>query len=912
MEPSALVGVCLRNERWDDKGEVVETLFVPPDNRSLALSELRDSISQDSVSCKPFAFLNSRGWEINPKLEHLVKLSDVITEENTVNIRICHVKPRIGIEMYHCQSPVGVAGFVWCSHSSTLYDLGKELYAQLPDLYGELKRHKFFFLDRNGWPVARDQEKSLTVLEVSTSSCVRVSLHHSLTLFMGEKTPSRKVSMAGSDGNYLSNEDLERHRKYSETFMRQYSRALPPIDEGLDSVNQSWTKEYSEHMIDETDVESFQILLSYVHTEASLYAQLIKTALEVMGYSVFLDIHCIEGGKDWQDVLNNAITNCSLFVPLITMQYGQTLWTNREVKLADILGKLILPVNFNQTWPPKCLAIQFATTQYIPGDKYLEGLEVSPDNFTEDIATKIAVDVADRFRKDLSSVEGSIDESIPSLLSRQSTEILSSTPPHSAGLTVPAGLTIPTGLNLGRRKSALKSYASNLPKSVPKDIQLSVLESKEGKPLIVISCSEKQRSFMDTVSSKMEEKGYDVWCSCNIASESEEKKSLAFQEKVDIAGAVIFILSKDFAEDVFCEQQVYYCEQRKRIVPLLYDSLEMPNWMANLIGTNTFINCLSEDYLNLLMDRLDILLNPQKAENELKEVLHHKLQISNLCMELEGKMPEGKHVYISGGVRFFSKNGEAICREIGKELAQDKTIILVTGGFFGVGETVGRSFFEERERMQDSHGICHVVAVRDDIDKSKLTWQNPDRTFSKVPYGDTIFCGNSVRQREMVLPRVVDFCILVEGGPGAAFEAQQFVWNGNMVIPIIVTGGAAGGMFNVPSSISVKPPRVSDMDWSTLADDSATPQEIAQAVGRIVNILKNPIDTPASLSRSNTFTKGTPKCTVRRSKAIKRSDTQSSMQQQQRKLEKLQTEHTLQAVQKVLNDQQSKQSSSDN
>lgn len=37
-----------------------------------------------------------------------------------------------------------------------------------------------------------------------------------------------------------------------------------------------------------------------------------------------------------------------------------------QVKLADVLNKFIVPVNFQDHWPPKCLAIQFATTQYIP------------------------------------------------------------------------------------------------------------------------------------------------------------------------------------------------------------------------------------------------------------------------------------------------------------------------------------------------------------------------------------------------------------------------------------------------------------------------------------------------------------------------------------------------------------------
>ena len=41
----------------------------------------------------------------------------------------------------------------------------------------------------------------------------------------------------------------------------------------------------------------------------------------------------------------------------------------------------------------------------------------------------------------------------------------------------------------------------------------------------------------------------------------------------------------------------------------------------------------------------------------------------------------------------------------------------------------------------------------------------------------------------------------VTGGPGAAHEAEQFIWNDHTVIPIQCTGGAAGGKFNVPKEI---------------------------------------------------------------------------------------------------------------
>ena len=36
-----------------------------------------------------------------------------------------------------------------------------------------------------------------------------------------------------------------------------------------------------------------------------------------------------------------------------------------QLKLADVLNKYIVPVSFVEKWPPCCLAIQFATTQFI-------------------------------------------------------------------------------------------------------------------------------------------------------------------------------------------------------------------------------------------------------------------------------------------------------------------------------------------------------------------------------------------------------------------------------------------------------------------------------------------------------------------------------------------------------------------
>ena len=47
----------------------------------------------------------------------------------------------------------------------------------------------------------------------------------------------------------------------------------------------------------------------------------------------FKDVHEIQSGVDWQDSLNFAVSGCEVFVPLVTTRYGETQWTNREVRI---------------------------------------------------------------------------------------------------------------------------------------------------------------------------------------------------------------------------------------------------------------------------------------------------------------------------------------------------------------------------------------------------------------------------------------------------------------------------------------------------------------------------------------------------------------------------------------------------
>ena len=439
----------------------------------------------------------------------------------------------------------------------------------------------------------------------------------------------------------------------------------------------------------------------------------------------------------------------------------QTLWTNREVKLADVLGKVIIPVNFLCRWPPQCLAIQFAATQFVSWP------HSSTKEWNQDRVARVTKEIVERYQ--VETVEtGALSEGVSGVIkvdggeeeeeeeeeekwmmnteyrqqsfTRTDTQIIEE---EEEGMEEERGvsLVVPQ-LTRTQRRSTIKSYASTLPHSLPLQYRKSIQESRSGKPLVVISCHIAQQEFARDVARDMEGCGYETWCSCDILHLPVEDASPIFQLRANEAGVVIFVFSKEFTESSFCETQVYYCEQRKRIIPVVYEPIQLPHWVSMLIGTSPFVSCQSSNYRQSLLERVGEALNPAKREVSLRAMLKEKAEVARLCAEVTTKLPKGRSlVYISGGTRFYSETGEQICRKLGRHLAQDSNIALVTGGFFGVGETVGRSFHEERERRGQMSGVWHLVAERDDQDKSNQTRQNEDGSFPPVPYGDTLFAG---------------------------------------------------------------------------------------------------------------------------------------------------------------------------
>lgn len=799
-------GVYLANDVSTDNMQFLGTVCIPKgfvnceDIRYIVASACRLQFSPEDK--KSYVFLTSEGWEVSRDTEKLVKLKDVLFSGKSIKLRIKDGYYRIGMLIVPLSGAPEASGYIHMQPdqitASKVSTLRHHIEHQLPTLHKQMQEQNGRFLDSNGWPLTLVQEDDLVILQLLHSNTISIRLWPPNTMV---------VTPGSSPIPTHSAIELPPHKVETPAVMSTSSSPLMLTPFPASESN------YSSLPRSSTSSKPFDIVISYVHKETTKLANLLCDELHRLNYTAFLDTQYIKPGSDWQDVLNEAIYSCSVFVPLISDQYGLTEWTNKEVKLADTLDKFIIPINFIPNWPPKCLAIQFATTQYI-----LWGKNASNIIDQRTVASKVAAEISERYNvvKELRKQQELMEDQAKPVGGEQTKK--DDPAEEDKSLTIKNG---------GSGK--MKRFSAAIRKSLMKKDSISTL--------ITIShhCS-KQMELIEGMKTHLEGRGYEVWLS---SAGSDPQKRQKFKEKVNEAGVVIFLLSRDFSEAEWCEQEVYYCEGRKRIIPVVTETFEMPCWMSILIGNETFLDCHASTFYDSLTEEVECATHPSKMEGRLRKLVEQKTNLHKMCKQVKQSLPdEGKLVYVSGSTQFFSHNGEEVSTEVGKRLAKDQNIVLVTGGFYGVGETVGRSFYEERKRLGWDDGVIHIQAVKDGRDRSMQTRQNPDGTFQPVPYGKTIFIGTSVRQREMITARSIDLCVLIEGGPGAAFEAHQFSWNDHTVIPIKVTGGAAGGKFDVPQTIFIKPAHVSDTEWTTLQDKKATSTDIANAVANIIAMTK--------------------------------------------------------------------------
>ena len=111
-----------------------------------------------------------------------------------------------------------------------------------------------------------------------------------------------------------------------------------------------------------TGEDSF-IFISYAHVDADLvFPELIR--FHNWGLNIWYD-QGITVGRDWDDVIVEAIEKCSLFIVFISENSVKSRAVKREIKIADDELKTIIPIHLSETILPGGLRYRLNSTQAI-------------------------------------------------------------------------------------------------------------------------------------------------------------------------------------------------------------------------------------------------------------------------------------------------------------------------------------------------------------------------------------------------------------------------------------------------------------------------------------------------------------------------------------------------------------------
>jgi hypothetical protein len=187
-----------------------------------------------------------------------------------------------------------------------------------------------------------------------------------------------------------------------------------------------------------------------------------------------------------------------------------------------------------------------------------------------------------------------------------------------------------------------------------------------------------------------------------------------------------------------------------------------------------------------------------------------------VARRLDALLPHGPRVAVLGSTDFWHADSERTCTEIGRLLAGIPGLILLTGGVEGIGEAVGRSFFQARRSAGQELRVYHVLP------EGEPAWD----------YGETLFAGADMTERREVLGRLYALFVMVEGGPRAAHEADVATAQGAVILPVGRSGGYAATLYGRVS----RPPAIDADTWAVLGASESTPEDTGRAVLRAVQV----------------------------------------------------------------------------
>ncbi len=132
-------------------------------------------------------------------------------------------------------------------------------------------------------------------------------------------------------------------------------------------------------------MSSYDVFICYESTTGADYAENLKKALEKREHSVFLADITIRVGKEWEEEINLALTQCKYFIVLITALTMDSEWVMKEYKKAVDLDKRIIPCRYSRIYKPetkeleKIQQIEFENKSELANKVIIEIKEISKD-----------------------------------------------------------------------------------------------------------------------------------------------------------------------------------------------------------------------------------------------------------------------------------------------------------------------------------------------------------------------------------------------------------------------------------------------------------------------------------------------------------------------------------------------------
>lgn len=159
-------------------------------------------------------------------------------------------------------------------------------------------------------------------------------------------------------------------------------------------------------------------------------------------------------------------------------------------------------------------------------------------------------------------------------------------------------------------------------------------------------------------------------------------------------------------------------------------------------------------------------------------------------------------VCVVGSCEFQSPDTQALVTSITRRLAQiaQDSMVIVTSSQAGVQEAFARGLAEHKP------DVVNLV---------------PKSGASSYAYGRGIgrdvTVGANARECSEIFTECGHVYLVIEGGANAAKEAKAALQRGAMVIPLIWTGGAAGGEHSFPQEAMKRPEAASEEQWMCLS-----------------------------------------------------------------------------------------------